>query len=310
MVRAAGGVELILGCKRDPVFGAVLLAGFGGVTAELWQDRALAFPPLSERLARHMLESLKAYPLLTGFRGRPPVDLDRLIETLIRFSYLVADNPGIQELDINPLLATPGGVIALDARVVVDPHEPARPPDRHFSHLALRPYPEELIRKAQLKDGTELVLRPIRPEDEPAWRELLASCSRETIYARFRYLFQWSTKQAAIRYCFTDYDRELAMVAETEEGGTRHIVGVGRLVADPDHHSAEYAVLVTDAWQNRGLGGLLTDTCLDIARDWGVSRIVAVTTSDNARTLALLSERGFETTPGDEGLVDACLGLA
>lgn len=310
MVRTADGVELILGYKRDPIFGAVLLVGAGGVTAELWQDRALGFPPLSERLARHMLESLRAYPLLTGYRGRPPVDLDALIAAMIRLSYLVANHPGIVELDINPLLATPRGAVALDARVVVDATDPARPPDRHFSHLALRPYPGELARTAVLKDGTELLLRPIRPEDEPAWRELLAGCSKETIYARFRHFFQWSSKQAAIRYCFIDYDRELAIVAEHTQGENRRLVGVGRLVADPDHANAEYAVLVTDAWQNRGVGSLLTDACLEVARGWGLEKVVAVTTHDNVRTLALLSERGFETSPGEEGLVDACLGLA
>jgi len=309
MVRTTDGVELILGCKRDPVFGSVILVGSGGVTAELWNDRALGFPPLSERLARHLLESLRAWPLLTGFRGRRPVDLDRLIEVLMRFSYLVSDCPGIRELDVNPLLASADGVVALDARAVVDAEAPARGPDRHFSHLVLRPYPEEYVRTMPLKDGTEVLLRPIRPEDEPLWRALLASCSRETIYARFRYFFQWSSKQAAIRYCFIDYDREVAIVAETEEGGERQIVGVGRLVADPDLETVEYAVLVTDAWQNRGLGGVLTDYCVDIARGWGIRRVVAVTTADNPRMIAVLTERGFTMEPGEQGVVNVSLDL-
>jgi acetyltransferase len=303
MASADGGVEVILGAKTDPVFGAVLLAGLGGVSAEVFGDRALGLPPLNERLARRMLESLHAWPLLRGFRGRPAVDVERLIEVLIRLSYLVADCPEIRELDINPLLATPRGVVALDARVIVDRTAIAHP-GKPYAHLALRPYPDEYVRPASLPDGARLVLRPIRPEDEPAWKAMLASCSRETIYSRFRYMFQWSTHQAAIRYCFVDYDREIAIVAEAEDGDERRLVGVGRLVADPDHESVEYAVLVTDAWQNRRLGALLTDYCLEIAAGWGAKRMVAQTTSDNRRMLALFERRGFVLTPAEDGLVD------
>ena len=142
---------------------------------------------------------------------------------------------------------------ALDARVILDRArlgEPWQP----YRHLVLRPYPEEYVRPAALRDGTPVLLRPIKPEDEPLWKAMLASCSRETIYSRFRYFFQWSEHSVATRYCYIDYDREIAMVAETGEGGQRRLVGVGRLVADPDHETVEYAVLVSDAWQNRGLG--------------------------------------------------------
>ncbi|HVN76395.1 MAG TPA: bifunctional acetate--CoA ligase family protein/GNAT family N-acetyltransferase [Thermoanaerobaculaceae bacterium] len=303
MVSTENGVEVIVGAKTDPVFGAVLLAGLGGVSAEVFGDRALGLPPLNERLARRMLESLKAWPLLRGFRGRPAVAVDRLIEILMRLSYLVADCPEIRELDVNPLLVTPRGVVALDARIIVDRGAVGRPP-KPYAHLALRPYPEEYVRPAALPDGARLVLRPIRPEDEPAWKAMLASCSRETIYARFRYMFQWSTHQAAIRYCFVDYDREIAIVAEYADGDQRRLVGVGRLVADPDLESVEYAVLVTDAWQNRGLGALLTDYCIEIAAGWGAKRVVAQTTSDNRRMLALFERRGFAIEPGEDGLVN------
>ncbi len=303
MVSAGDGVEVILGAKTDPVFGAVILAGLGGVSAEVFGDRALGLPPLSERLARRMLESLRAWPLLRGFRGRPAVDVDRLIEILMRLSYLVADCPEIRELDVNPLLVTPSGAIALDARVIVDRAAIAHP-GKPYAHLALRPYPDEYVHPASLPDGARLVLRPIRPEDEPMWKAMLASCSRETIYSRFRYMFQWSTHQAATRYCFIDYDREIAIVAETADGDERRLVGVGRLVADPDHESVEYAVLVTDAWQNRGLGSVLTDYCLEIASGWGAKRIVAQTTSDNRRMITLFERRGFELTPAEDGMVD------
>lgn len=301
MIQASGATEMILGTKRDPVFGSVILVGLGGVMAEVYRDRALGLPPLNERLARRMLESLRSWPLLQGFRGRAPVNLDRLVEIMIRFSYLVADYPEIVELDVNPLLVSSRDVLALDARAVV---APVAPDARPYAHLALRPYPEEQVRRVTLRDGTALTLRPIRPEDEPRWKALLASCSPEALYARFRYLFQWSTHEAATRYCFIDYDREIAIVAESEDGnGARSLLGVGRLISDPDQDTGEYAVLVTDAYQNRGLGSVLTDTCLEIARSWGLRRVVAQTTSDNVRMIAVFQERGFEVTPEEEGLV-------
>jgi acetyltransferase len=301
MVHSRDGLELIVGARQDPVFGTVMLAGMGGVAAEVLRDRSLGLPPLNERLARRMLESLRAWPLLQGYRGRPGVNLDLLIQTLMRVSYLVADHPGIQELDVNPLLATPDEVIALDARIIVDRERLAHP-GKPYAHLALRPYPEELERHVSLPDGEWLLLRPIRPEDEPHWMAMLAACSRETLYMRFRYMFQWATHEAAMRYCFTDYDREIAIVAE-REGGEPRLVGVGRLVAEPEHEAAEYAVLVSDAWQNRGLGGVLTDTCEEIARGWGLKRMEAQTTADNARMLALFKKRGYTVEPDDEGLM-------
>lgn len=286
------GVELILGARQDPVFGTVLMVGLGGTGAELYLDRSLGFPPLNERLARRMLESLKAWPLLRGYRGKPPVDLDALIETIIRLSYLVADFPEIRELDINPLLAGPDGVVAMDARIIRSPDTPAQPA-RPFAHLALRPYPEEFVRPAQLNDGTRITLRPIRPEDEPIWMDLLASCSRETIYMRFRYMFHWESHEVATRYCYIDYDREIAIVAEHEKDGKRRLMGVGRLVCEPGNETGEYAVLVADEWQNKGLGGILTDFCVEIARRWNLKSIVAQTTTDNSRMITLFKNREF-----------------
>ena len=293
MVTYPNSFELILGAKTDPVFGPVILVGMGGVAAEVFQDRALGLPPLNEPLARRMLESLKSWPLLRGYRGRPAAAIDRLIETIMRFSYLVADYPEIRELDVNPLLVTPDTVIALDARVVIDrgmAFKPARP----YAHLAIRPYPEEFVARRQLKDGTPVVLRPIKPEDEPMWHDLLGSCSTESIHYRFNYLFKQTTHEMAARYCFIDYDRELGLVAEVEEGGRRRLVGVGRLVADADHDTAEYAVIVADRWHGRGLGGLLTDYSLEVAKAWGVRRIVAEASHNNVRMLATFRNRQFD----------------
>jgi len=299
-------VELIVGARQDPVFGAVLLVGTGGIAAELFQDRALGLPPLNERLVRRMLESLKIWPLLCGYRGRPGVDLDGLVAALLRFSTLVADCPGIHEIDVNPLLVTATGVIALDARVltrVVDSRA-----QRPYAHLAIHPYPDEIERPVQLRDGTRLVLRPIRPEDEPAWIELLQRCSAQTLWFRFRYLFKEATHEMASRFCYIDYDREMAIVAEREipageAGGTgprTELLGVGRLVADADRRTAEYAVLVVDAWQGRGLGSLLTDRCLELAEAWGVEEVVGETGTDNLRMRNVFVKRGFALTSDDD----------
>jgi acetyltransferase len=299
MVRAEGSIELILGMRRDPVFGPVILAGLGGTTAEVLGDTSLGFPPLNERLARRMLESLRIWPLLQGYRNRPAVDLERLIEILIRFSYLASELPEIRELDVNPLLVWPEGVCALDARVLVDKTvvwDPARP----YAHLALRPYPEEYVRPAVLAGGGAVTLRPIRPEDEPRWMEMLSSCSRESIYARFRGFIQWDVHPIAVRYCYIDYDRELAIVAEVGEGAERKLAGVGRLVADPDLQSADFAVLVADPWQGQGMGTILTEYCVELATHWGVKQIIAETSTGNTRMRRVFERLGFATTVQDD----------
>jgi len=307
MISQKDSVEMILGIKKDPVFGTVLLAGMGGITAELFHDRAIGFPPLNERLARRMLESLKIYPLLKGYRGSTPKNIEKLIEVMIRMSYLVADYPEIEELDINPLLVGIDDVIALDARIIID----RKQLDRHiprYSHLALHPYPEEMVSEIRLNDGTPVLLRPIKPEDEPLWLEMLGNCSKESLYFRFRHFFHWHSHEVASRYCYIDYDREIAIVAEIESEGKRQLIGVGRLIADPGYVNVEYAILIPDAWQNRDLGNLITDYCLEIARQWNPKRIVAQTTTDNPRMIKVFEKRGFSIET-DDGQVDVVLEL-
>lgn len=292
MISSAEGIELIIGAMRDPVFGAVIMVGAGGVTAEVLRDRALELPPVNERLARRMLESLKIRPLLEGYRGRSPVHMNRLIEVLMRTSYLIVDNPAIVELDVNPLLVTPDGVTALDARLILDPSMAHTKP-RPYSHLAIRPYPDEYVRQETLRDGANVLLRPISPEDEPLWHDLLSRCSERSIWLRFRHVFKKTTHEMATRFCFVDYDRTMAIVAEVDDGGETKLVGVGRLLADADRREAEYAVLVADAWQGRGLGSMLTDYCLEICRSWGIDRVVLETTTDNQHMQRIAAKRDF-----------------
>jgi len=292
MVNTAGSVEIILGIKRDPVFGTVILTGAGGVTAELYQDKSLGFPPLNERLARRMLEQLKIWPLLKGYRGSKPVDMDKLLEAMIRLSYLAADYPEIKELDINPLLVAPDGLVAVDARIVTETGEDKKGKSK-YNHLAIVPYPEEYVTVPMKIKNIEIIMRPIKPEDEPLWFELLDSCSRESIYSRFNSFFHYSVHEVATRYCYIDYDREIAIVAETEEKGQKKIIGIGRLIADPEHETVEYAILVADKWQNMEIGSHLTDYCLEISKKWGLKKIVAQTTSDNHRIISMFKKRNF-----------------
>ena len=297
------GVELILGIKKDPVFGTVILAGLGGVGADLINDTALGFPPLNERLARLMLESLKIYPMLKGYRGMKPKNIDKLIEVMIRLSYLAADYPEIEELDINPILVSEEDVIALDARVVLD-KEILENPIPQYSHLALHPYPEKYVKTERLNDGTQIILRPIKPEDEPLWLELLGSCSKEAIYSRFRYNFHFDSHEIATQFCYIDYAREIAIVAEIMEEGKRKLIGVGRMIADPDHEIAEYAVLITDDWQRKELGVMFTEYCLEIAKQWELKTFYAQTTKDNQAMIAVFKKMEFRIKFNSDGTVD------
>jgi acetyltransferase len=299
MINTNDSVEMILGIKKDPIFGTVILIGMGGAEAELIQDQRLEFPPLNESLASQMIESLKIYPLLKGYRGSTPKNIDKLIEVMIRLSYLAADYPEIEELDINPLMVTDKEVIALDAQVVLD-EETLKNPVPEFSHLILRPYPERYIKESILGDGTKSLLRPIKPEDEPMWLEMLGSCSKEAIYSRFRYNFHFDSHEVATQFCYIDYARELAIVAEIEEQGRRKLIGVGRLIGDPDLEIVEYAVLITDSWQGKDLGKTLTEYCVDIAKQNNFKKVYAETTKDNKAMIAVFRKLGFTVEFGED----------
>lgn len=300
MIALVDSVSLIVGAKRDPVFGPVILVGAGGVTAELLSDRALELPPLNERLARRMLESLRSWKLLDGYRGKPKVAVDKLTEALMRFSYLVADVPELVEADINPLIVTPREVIAVDARFMFDAWRPHDGAAKWFPHLAISPCPDELTRQVVLRDGTPVVLRPLRPEDEPRWIAMLKGASVDTIRQRFGYVIGEATHELAKRYCYVDYDRELPMIAEVSVHGETQMAGVGRLVMASDRKKAEYAVMVTDAYQRLGLGTELTRACLDVVRLWQLDEVYAFVDQANVGMISLFLQLGFELSePSD-----------
>ena len=303
MVDIKDAVELIVKIKKDPVFGTVILLGMGGTGAELFKDKVLGFPPLNERLAIHMLKSLKLYPLLAGYKNFSRKNVDKLVEVLIRISYLAADYPEIEELNIDPLYVTEDNVIALDASVVID-QDVFGKELQPYSHLILHPYPEKYVSIKTLKDGTEVILRPIKPEDEPMWLELLGSCSKESIFSRFRYDFHYDAHEVAIQFCYIDYDREIGIVAEVVENGKRKLIGVGRLIADLDHETVEYAVLITDSWQRKDLGKILTEYCIDIASKSDLQRIVAQTTRNNQAMISVFRKLGFKLNFNEDSSVE------
>jgi acetyltransferase len=269
------GYELILGSSLDPQFGPVLLFGSGGQLVEVYRDRALALPPLTTTLARRQMEQTRVFQALKGTRGRPPVNLDDLEQLLVRFSYLVAEQRRIKEIDINPLLASPERLVALDARVVL--HDPLTREDE-ISKLAIRPYPLQYVSPWTMHDGTQVTLRPIRPEDEALMVAFHRTLSDESVYSRWLHMIRLSQRIAherLIGVCFLDYDREIALVAERKDPqtGQQEILGVGRIIKDRIAHEAEFAILVTDRFQHQGLGTELLRRLIQVGRDEHLQRL-------------------------------------
>jgi acetyltransferase len=271
------GYELIVGSSLDPQFGPVLLFGTGGQLVEVFQDRALGLPPLNTTLARRMIERTRIYSALKGVRGRKPVDLAALELVMIRFSQLVVEQRGIKEIDINPLLASADRLVALDARVV------AHPPDvteDHLPRLAIRPYPSRYVTPLTLADGTAVILRPIRPEDEPLMIAFHRALSEESVYLRYFQALKLSQRVAherLTRICFIDYYREMALVADRKDAatGANEILGVGRVSRRRGTDECEFALIIRDGYQGRGLGSALLRRLIAFARDERLRRIVA-----------------------------------
>lgn len=292
------GYELIIGSSIDPQFGPVVLFGTGGQLVEVYRDRALALPPLNTTLARRLMEQTKIYTALKGVRGRKPVDLAALEQLLVRFSQLVVEQRWIKEIDINPLLASPERIIALDARVVV--HEPGVTAEQ-LPKLAIRPYPTRYVSEWTMKDGQKVTIRPIRPEDEPLMVKFHQMLSDRSVYMRYLHTLPLSQRIAherLTRICFIDYDREMALVAERRdpETGEPQILGVGRLKKVHGANEAEFAVLIADPFQGKGLGAELTRRLIQVARDEKIERIVGDVLPDNVVMLKLCERLGFKLT--------------
>jgi len=289
------GYELILGSSVDPQFGPVILFGSGGQLVEVYRDRALALPPLNTTLAQRMMEQTRIFTALKGVRGRKPVNIAALEQLLVRFSQLVLEQSWIAEIDINPLLASPEHLLALDARIVL--HGTAVKLDE-LPKPAIRPYPLQYVASWTMRDGNKVTIRPIRPEDEPLIAKLHETLSDRSVYLRYFCSLSLSRRVAherLLKICFGDYDREMALVAELVDPATkeRQIIAVGRLSKLHGKNEAEVAVLVSDNFQNVGLGYELLRRIIEVARDEKLSQVSAEMLTDNLAMQAVMKRLGF-----------------
>jgi acetyltransferase len=295
MVKLKDAYELIIGSSLDQQFGPVLLFGTGGQLVEIFADRSLALPPLNTTLARRMMEQTKIYKALRGIRGRRPIDMAALEVLLVRFSVLAVEQRWINEIDINPLLASPDGLIALDARIMV---QDSAVRDVDIPTPAIRPYPTRYVSEWTMKDGTRVTIRPIRPEDEPAMVHFHETLSDRSVYFRYFHMMNLEHRvqhERLLRICFIDYDREMAFVAERRnpETGALEILGVSRMTKVHWANEAEVAVVVSDAWQGRGLGKELMARLLLFGADEKVERLSADILPENRSVMRVCEKLGF-----------------
>jgi acetyltransferase len=289
------GYELIVGSSIDGQFGPVLLFGAGGQLVEVFKDRSLALPPLNTTLARRMMEQTRIFEALGGVRGRKAVDLAGLEELLVRFSELVVEQPWISEIDINPLLASPERLLALDARVVLFGAEVA---EEQLPRPAIRPYPMRYVSPWMMKNGQEVTIRPIRPEDEPLMIRFHQALSERSVYLRYFQPLKLSARTAhdrLTRICFLDYDREMALVADHRDprSGEHELIAVGRLSKLHGGTEAEAAAVVRDDFQHQGLGMELYRRLVEVARAEKVQRVISTMLAENREMRAICQKLGF-----------------
>ena len=299
--------EVMLGAKRDSRFGSMIVFGMGGAGAQVFKDFSIALPPLNQILARRLMEETQVYKLLHGYRGRPPADLQKMEEIIVAFSNLIVDFPEIAEMDVNPIAISDGKAYALDARIIIS--DDMAESTSQYPHLVITPYPARYIMPWTLSDGTEVLLRPIRPEDEPLEHEMLSTLSDESLRTRFFQTIRNITHEMHVRFCNIDYDREMAIVAEVRENGRKRIIGIARLVIEPSLKSAEYAVVVHDNYHGKGLGYKLVDVLIGFAQDKGLEEVCGYVQSTNLKMLNVCKKLGFTSAPLPDHVSRVCLPL-
>ena len=304
MARRPEAHELIVGATTNAVFGPIILFGRGGIAVEVIADQAVALPPLNVNLARELVSRTRISRLLAGYRNRPPVDREAVYRTLLQASQLVTDIPEINELDINPVLADEHGVIALDARIHLVPSEATGP-----QRLAIRPYPRELEEPIDFH-GRPVLLRPIRPEDEPAHREFFSRLNAEDVRYRFFHVIRELVHSDLARLTQIDYDREMAFIATAKnESDQPETLGVVRVVADPDNRQAEFAIIVRSDLKGKGLGARLMEKIVRYSRERGTGELIMSVMAGNRGMLGLAERFNFERLRTDEGVMELRLRL-
>lgn len=291
------GRELMVGVTSDPVFGPVITFGAGGIMVEVMGDRSVALPPLNSYLVRDMIRGTRVARLLDQFRHMPPVDMASLESVLLRVSEMVCELPHIREMDINPLIVDENGAVAVDARIEV-----AYPPTgtERYAHLAIHPYPTHFESRWQLPEGIDLTIRPMRPEDAEIEQAFVRGLSDESKHFRFVGALQELTPTMLVRFTQFDYDREMALIAVLKEEKGETEVGVVRYAINPDGASCEFALVIADEWQHKGIGRKLMEVLMDIARDKGMKSMEGDVLANNRNMLDLVTALGFHTGEGDE----------
>lgn len=285
------GRELMVGIFRDPTFGPIISFGAGGRGIEVFSDRKVALPPLNRFLVEDLIRSTRAAQLLGESHERPPVNMEALEEILLNISEMVCELPWLQELDINPLIIDENGAIAADARIAIDY---ATPTGDRYSHMAIHPYPTQLIQDWEQPDGRVVTIRPIRPEDAGMEQEFVKSMSDESKYYRFMDTLRELTQSMLIRFTQVDYDREMALIATLpDEHGKEIQIGVARYVTNPDGETVEFALAVTDEWQKHGVGRKLMSVLIECARQKGYRAVVGDVLTQNSKMFRLITSLGF-----------------
>jgi acetyltransferase len=292
MYRHAHARELHVGVARDTVFGPVISFGLGGIAIEVLHDHAIALPPLNNFIARSLIDRTRAAKLLGVFRNMPPADLVAVENVLLRVSEMVCELPQIAELDINPLAADPDRVVALDVRIVLDSQPP---PLARYGHMAIHPYPTHLESRWQLADGTDIFIRPIRPEDAEIEAAFVRDLSPRAKYFRFMHTLRELSTEMLVRFTQLDYDRELALLAVVAEGGKEIEIAVARYGINRDAESCEFAIAVADAWQAKGIGQRLMTTLMEAAKARGIRLMEGEVLAENTAMLDLMLHLGFSS---------------
>lgn len=297
MIVKANGRELMIGVTSDPVFGPVITFGAGGTSVEIMGDRAVALPPLNRFLVKELIGETRISKMLGAFRNMAPANVEALEDVLLRVSEMVCELPLLKEMDINPLILDENGALAADARVVIE----YRPPNAdRYAHMAIYPYPTHLVDRWQLADGTDIVIRPIRPEDADIEVRFVRELSEESKYFRFMNSMQELTEAMVVRFTQLDYSREMALIAVTGEDGQEEELGVARYAINPDGDSCEFALVVADRIQGKGLGQKLMGALMEAARAKGLKSIEGEVLSNNHNMLKLVRRLGFDCRTSDE----------
>lgn len=297
MVDRPNGRELMIGVIRDPVFGPAIAFGAGGVAVEVHKDRAVALPPLNAYLVAELIRGTRVSKLLGKFRKMPPVDFAALESVLLRVSEMVCELPWIEELDINPLLLDENGAVIVDARVVVRDYTPVH---GRYGHMAIHPYPAELVTTWQPVAGEAVTLRPIRPEDAAIEQAFVRSLSPESRRFRFMDTLRELTPRMLARFTQIDYDREMALIATVDRDGGELELGVCRYITNPDGASCEFAIVIADEQQGRGLGRRMMTLLISVARTRGLQTMIGHVMGSNRGMLGLCQSLGFVVTENAE----------